>query len=142
MATLHPQDSGASPSTTLALVNPVIRRLRAIVTELSGFVIQNGTDHQRRMQRILNIVIDESMDELAGMDEISLAAWMHNMACVIEWTATGDMSVLPPDLLPFACQVDGIDGAGYYAELRRRKEAAEAEPVEAELLSLESSHDG
>lgn len=61
------------------------------------------------MTRILGVIIDESMEEMADMDSRVLAAWMHNMACVIEWTATGDMSILPPELIPFACKVEGID---------------------------------
>jgi hypothetical protein len=102
------QQAQVTQSSTLVVVNPVIRRLRSCVGQLSGFVMSNGTDHQRRMHRVLNIIIDESMDELAEMDEMSLAVFLHNMACITEWLATGDMGVLPEELIPFACHIEGV----------------------------------
>lgn len=89
----------------------------------------NGDDKQRRMTRILGVVIDESMEEMADMDSRVLAEWMHSMACVIEWTASGDMRVLPPELIQFACKVEGIEIPEMEAE-----QAEEPEIVDAEIV--------
>lgn len=97
-----------SESSTLAVVSPVIKRLRAVLGELSDFVGNNGDERQRRMSRLLRVVIDEAMEEMGETDTRVLAGWMHYMACVIEWTATGDYSVLPDDLIPFAASAEGI----------------------------------
>jgi hypothetical protein len=85
------------------------------------------------MQRILDIVIDESMEEFAEMDQEFAAWWMHNMACVIEWVSRGDLSVLPDELLGFACSVEGIDEATL-REMRRKAEEDDSEPVDAEIV--------
>jgi hypothetical protein len=91
------------------VVNPTVKRLRAVLRELSEFVIKTGDERQRRMQRVLSIVVDEAVDEMGEVDERLMQAWMLNMAKVIEWSATGNMSVLPSELIPFACKVEGID---------------------------------
>ena len=104
-----------------------------MVSELSNFVLSAGTEHQRRMQRVLNIIIDESMDELAEMDEASLSTFMHNMACIIEWTATGNLSVLPPELIPFACKIDGINYLDFTATASPDDSIPTAELLPAEL---------
>lgn len=89
------------------------------------------------MQRILNIVIDEAMEELATVPDDSLTIWMSNMARVTQWAATGDMRILPEDLIPFACKVEGIDYAEYIATRNGTSvpddEIAEAEIVEDEI---------
>ena len=90
------------------VVSPVVQRLRAVLGELSDFVGSNGDDRQRRMSRLLRVVIDEAMEEMGETDSRVLSGWMHYMACVIEWTATGDYSVLPPDLVAFAANAEGI----------------------------------
>lgn len=114
-----------SQSSTLVVVNPVIKRLRSVLYELSDFVAYNGDEKQKRMTRILGVIIDESMEEMGDMDSRVLAAWMHSMACVIEWTATGDMSVLPPELTEFACKVEGIS----VSQLPADNEVVDAEIV-------------
>jgi hypothetical protein len=90
------------------VVSPVVKRLRSVLTELADFVVDNGDERQRRMTRLLGVVIDEAMDEMGETDSRVLSGWMHMMACVIEWTATGNMDALPQELIPFACKVEGI----------------------------------
>lgn len=80
------------------------------------------------MTKILGVIIDESMEEMGDMDSRVLAAWMHSMACVIEWTATGDIDVLPPELIQFAAKVEGIP-------VPEPKQAEEPEIVTAEIVS-------
>lgn len=138
MATGQPSQT-ISESSTLVRVNPVVRRLRAVVTELGDFVMSNGDARQMRMQRILNIVIDEAMEELSSVPDDSLTIWMSNMARITQWAATGDMSILPEDLVPFACKVEGINYAEYVARMAERQaENAEEDIAEAELLPIES----
>ena len=80
---------------------------------MSEFVQSGDDPRQRRMQQILDLVVDEAMEEIGPMDETLLAAWFHNMASVIEWCATGNLSVLPPEVVPFAAKVDGRDPSSY-----------------------------
>ena len=118
------------------MVNPTVRRLRSVVSELSTFVMAEGDFKQQRMQRLLNIVTDEAIEELSSIPESSVALWMSNMARVIQWAATGDLSILPAEMLPFACQVEGID----YNEFMRANMPAnedEEDIPEAELLEIE-----
>lgn len=96
-------------STTLVAVNPTLKRLRGVLTNLSEFIVKNGDDRQRRMHRVLSIVIDEVSEEMAEMPETLLAEYLVWMGRVIMWAGTGDMSVLPPPLLGFACDIEGID---------------------------------
>lgn len=118
-----------SQSSTLVVVSPVVRRLRSVLDELGSFVGKNGDERQRRMSKLLSVVIDEAMDEMGEMDSRVLAAWMHSMACVIEWTATGDMSVLPDELIPFACAVEGIPVP---------EQSQAAETVESEIVAVDA----
>jgi hypothetical protein len=95
-------------STTLVVVSPVVRRLRSVLTELADYVTTNGDPRQRKMTQLLSVVIDEAMEEMGETDSRVMAGWMHMMACVIEWSATGNMDVLPSELMEFACKVEGI----------------------------------
>lgn len=95
------------------------------------------------MQRILNIVIDEAMEELATVPDDSLTVWMSNMARVTQWAATGDMRILPDELIPFACKVEGIDYSEYIAARNAVPDdevIAEAEIVEEETLAIDGAH--
>lgn len=79
-----------------------------MLNELADFVTTNGDPRQKKMTKLLSIVIDDAMEEMGEMDSRVLAGWMHMMACVIEWTASGNMDVLPEELIEFACKVEGI----------------------------------
>jgi hypothetical protein len=94
--------------------------------------MKSGDARQVRMQRILNIVIDEAMEELATVPGDSLTIWMSNMARVTQWVATGDMRVLPEELIPFACKVEGIDYTAYIAA--RNAPAADDDIADAEIV--------
>lgn len=114
MARRTAQSPKDSQSSTLVVVSPTVKRLRAVLKELSDFVTREGDSRQKRMQRVLRIVVDEAVDELGEVDERFMRSWMYNMACVIEWTATGDMSVLPAELISFACKVEGINPHDFF----------------------------
>lgn len=141
MAT-HPDPmSPDSQSSTLVRVSPTVRRLRSIVDELGEFVMNVGDERQRRMQRLLNIVVDEAMEELGTVPEPSLMIWMSNMARIIQWSATGDMSIIPEELIPFACKVEGIDYAEFLAHMNNAQQTDD-DVVDAELLELEPADNG
>lgn len=91
--------------------------------------MQHGDDKQRRTQRIMQIVTDEAMEELsAEVDQQKLQLWLIYTARITEWAATGDIRILPPELLPFACAVEGVS----YDDLMRARAAAEETPAEIE----------
>lgn len=81
------------------------------------------------MARVLGIVIDEAMEEMGETDPRVLGGWMHYMACVIEWTATGDYTVLPKDLVPFAASAEGIPVPDLASPAENENEIVDAEIV-------------
>jgi hypothetical protein len=112
----------AAPSTTLAEVNPTLKRLRAVVVALADVTHRFGDEHHQRMQRILSVILDEAMEEVAELEENMLQLWIVSFGRLMEWAATGNMSILPSELIPFACQVEGIDYETYM------RDTATAEP--------------
>jgi hypothetical protein len=117
------------------VVNPTLKRLRAVVEALSSVSHKFGDERHRRMQRILSVVLDEAMEEVAELNEEMLQVWIVSFGRLMDWAATGDISILPAELLPFACQVEGID----YETFVRGKTAMEPEdmaPVQPENRSL------
>src|SRR5713226_3317046 len=93
------QSEGNSPkgiqSSTLVVISPTLKRLKGVMSQFSSFVIHSGDDKQRRMQRVLNIVMSEAVDELGDVDEIVMQSWLVYMARTVEWVGSGDMTVLP-----------------------------------------------
>lgn len=87
----------------------------------------NGDQKQRRMTQLLSVVIDEAMEEMGETDSRVLAGWMMMMGRVIEWTATGNMELLPEELIPFACKVEGIEIPVHVPD-------DDNEPVDAEII--------
>jgi hypothetical protein len=101
-------------SSTLAVVSPTLKRIRGTLSQFANISARLGDERQKRMQRVLSIIIDEASEELAELDESLLRTWIHSFATLMEWCATGDMSVLPSELIPFACAVEGIDPASLF----------------------------
>lgn len=78
----------------------------------------------------MKIVIDEASNEMGEMDEQVSAHYLNYMARVINWCATGDYSDLPPDAIPFACKIDGIEPRDLFA-VDETEPATEREAIEA-----------
>lgn len=95
-------------SSTLVVVNPTLRRVRAVVENLTNFVAKSGDDHQKRMGRVMGIIIDETIDELGDRDEQQMRRWMLFMSRVLEWSSTGNIGILPQELIPFIAEVEEI----------------------------------
>jgi hypothetical protein len=129
--------SPESESSTLAPADPVIKRLRALTTEIGSFVLANGSSQQKRMQRVLTIIIDESMEELMSLETQQLGLWLVNMARVVEWCGTGNLGILPPELIPFACQVEGISLEELAARINAVQPDEDMTTPEAELHPAE-----
>lgn len=60
------------------------------------------------MGRVLGIIIDETIEELGERDERQMQRWMIFMARVLEWSGTGNIGILPIELIPFIADVEGI----------------------------------
>jgi hypothetical protein len=97
--------------TTLVVVSPTMKRIRGTLNQFANISQKFGDERQKRMQRVLSIIIDEASEELGELDETLLKTWIHSFATLMEWCATGDMSILPSELIPFACAIEGIDPA-------------------------------
>lgn len=102
------QSQQGTQSSTLAVVNPTAKRVRAVITNLSDFVTTAGDAQQKRMGRVMSIIIDEVIDELGERDEAQLQRWMLFMGRILEWSGTGNIGILPQELVPFIADVEGI----------------------------------
>lgn len=60
------------------------------------------------MSRVLSIIIDETIEELGDRDERQMQLWMMYMSRVLEWTSTGNIGIMPAELIPFIADVEGI----------------------------------
>jgi len=103
--------------------------------------MQNGDERQRKMQRVMQIVVDEAMEELTA-DSDQLVLWLLYTARITEWIATGNMNILPDELLPFACSVEGLDYNQIIAARNQMREQQDqlvaidtSEVIEAEVVS-------
>jgi hypothetical protein len=102
------QSQKDTQSTTLVVVNPTTKRVRAVITNLSDFVMKAGDGHQKNMSRLMGMVIDEAIEELGERDERQMQRWMIFMARILEWSGTGNVGILPQELVPFIADVEGI----------------------------------
>lgn len=68
---------------------------------------------------------------MASIDELSMAVIMANIARVAQWTVTGEIGLMPPELQEWACKVAGVDYREWVAAQEQRMAT---EPVEAEIV--------
>lgn len=129
------QSQPGTQSSTLVVVNATVKRTRAIITNLSDFIGRAGTENQKRMGRVMGIIIDEAMEELAERDEHQTQKWLMFMSAILHWSSSGNIGVLPSELVPFVADVEGIP----VEEALQRWEAATGmsrgmEVVDAEIV--------
>jgi hypothetical protein len=86
-----------SESTTLVLADPpVIKRLRAVLAELTTFVSRNGGGKQKRVNFVIKHIVEDVVEELEGLPQEHMSAYFAQMGQVISWIGTGDDNALPP----------------------------------------------
>lgn len=100
------ESSMESQSSTPVDRSPVILRLRAVMSTLNGFVIQNDTGGLSKFAFLMQSLTDEVIEELEDKDEEVIGAYMERMGEVIAWIGHGDSERLPDILRPFAEQVE------------------------------------
>ena len=115
------RSTGALPaiitSSTLVVADPTSRRVSGLLRELG--VLFNHSRHNDWIGRQLGIILDAIREEVEESDDIfsgpMAQAWIVEFSRLMEWTATGDYSKLPENLLEVACRIDGIPMFEYKA---------------------------
>lgn len=93
-----------SSSTTLVPAEPpVIQRLRGIFGELQNVMKQSSAGESLdRFSFLINSVTAEIVEELAALDVATLEMYLYQIGLMFEWVGSGDLSLLPEHLRPFA----------------------------------------
>lgn len=96
-------------STTLAVVDPVTRRISGLLREMSTlFTRLDNRDFLARQIRIILDAVREELEEDSHLfDNPSGRLWIINFSRLMEWTATGDATQLPEELWPIAEAIEG-----------------------------------
>src|SRR5215510_2354556 len=74
-----------SPSSIQVVNSPVLIRLRAVMTSLNNYVIQNGDGGFAKFAFLMQALTDEVIEELEEKDEELIQAYMTQMGEVIAW---------------------------------------------------------
>lgn len=106
-----------SQSSTLVAADPVTRRITGLLQGLSNIYSQwQSTESRdfliRQMKIILDAIVEEILDDDRQIFATQTAQLMIlNFSKLLEFCVHGDLSQLPPELLPIACQIEGIEYA-------------------------------
>jgi hypothetical protein len=96
-------------STTLVVVDPVAKRISGLLKELG--VLFKGMQNRDWLTRQLGIILDAVREEIEEDDSVfadpTSSLWIRDFAKLMDWTATGDYSVLPEHLISIACNIEG-----------------------------------
>jgi len=84
-------------------------RLRAVLAELTSFVVSRGTGKQKRMAFVIKRVANDMLEELADGDPENLSIYFDMMAKVVSWIGTGRDEDLPESMRTlFDARSEGI----------------------------------
>lgn len=88
-------------SSTLA-VSPIARRMCLVATELIDYVDKKKADspfagHMWFIKSIFEIFFDE----MRGQDDEKIGMWIGQFGTLLNWCASGDNSLLPPEILEY-----------------------------------------
>lgn len=72
----------------------------------------------RQIRIILDAVREELEEDMHLFDNPSGRLWLINFAKLMEWTATGNADLLPPELIPIAEAIEGHPLTGDEAQKR------------------------
>ena len=98
-----------SKSSIPVAVDPIARRVSAVLHELSGMMhTWKNDDPVARLTAIATDAIIEEITEDAAVFAFG-APWLIQFAELMRWTATGDPTALTDEMLAFACKIDGLD---------------------------------
>lgn len=91
------------------MVDPVTRRVSGLLREMGTvFAYLDNRDFLARQIRIiLDAVREELEEDMHLFDNPSGRLWLINFGKLMEWTATGNVNILPPELIPIAEAIEG-----------------------------------
>jgi len=88
---------------------PAVLRLRAVLAELTSFVVSKGSGKQKRMAFVMRRVANDVCEEMGDSDPETVAAYFNQMGQVVSWIGTGDNDSLPQALRElFLPRAEGI----------------------------------
>lgn len=107
----HEEDTSPTDtaSSTLAVVDPVTRRVSGILREL-GLTIASMPNRDflgRQVTIILDAIREELEQDSHLFDNQSGHAYLFMFAELIKWTVTGDTENLPEPVKPIAYSIEG-----------------------------------
>ena len=76
----------------------VVKRLRLITTEMTTFITANKDHKYSRYAWILDAMLQEIFEEMAGATDATLAGYIEQFGRVFTWCGSGDDSVLPANI--------------------------------------------
>jgi hypothetical protein len=86
-------------------------RLRAVMAELTSYVLQHGNGKHKRMGFVLRRIANDVIEELGedGRNEEDISVYFANMGKVISWIGTGNDDDLPESIREFLMARAGSD---------------------------------
>lgn len=98
----HSRQSSLNPSPEADVKPPSLRRFEFIVKSMATNAIKGpgASNHHRQMMRIIEMIFDESVQELVDNDvsDELMSKWIFWFGKLFEWCATGDADGLPEDM--------------------------------------------
>lgn len=103
-----------SQSSTLAVGDPVTRRITGLLRGMANMYSQWQNRDKDFLIRQIRIILDAIIEEVEEDDKQIFASqsaqlMVLNFSKLLEFCVTGDMSSLPPEIIPIACQIEGIE---------------------------------
>jgi hypothetical protein len=108
----QPESLSAQPtSTILATVEaPVVRRLKAVMAELTTFAAKNSERKTRRYSFLLRHMSRAIIEELDDVPSEAMGEYFSQMGTVVSWIGTGDDTSLPPGVAEYLiARAGGLD---------------------------------
>jgi hypothetical protein len=103
-----------SQSSTLVAADPVTKRITGLLQGLSNMYSQWKDTEKDFLIRQMKIILDAIVEEIVEDDRQIFATqtaqlMILNFSKLLEFCVDGDFTRLPPELLPIACQIEGLE---------------------------------
>jgi hypothetical protein len=98
----HNQQSSSSLTQEADPKPPSLKRFEFIVKSMASNAIKGpgASNHHRQMMRIIEMIFDESVQELVDNDvsDELMSRWIYWFGKLVEWCATGSLDGMPDDV--------------------------------------------
>lgn len=90
---------------------PIILRLRQVFFQMKSYAQlhpDTTSDKLTRGSWILQSIMEEVLDELSEVDELTMALWFAKFGRIVEWIGTGNYDILPDEVREFLAEQNGV----------------------------------